>query len=67
MFSAQSDDEGSVHLSVGVSEQNIRKAVLQHVLAQEWRILHNLSESGLNVRKDKSVVRCFSFPHHLIP
>lgn len=45
--SAQSDDEGPVHLSVGVPEKNIREAALQHVLAQERRFLHNLRESVL--------------------
>jgi len=47
--SAESDDEVPVHLSVGVSEQDIREAALQHVLAQERRLLHNLSGLGLKV------------------
>lgn len=34
-ISAQGDDEGPEHLSVGISEQNIREAALQHVLAQK--------------------------------
>lgn len=47
--SAQSDDEGPVHLSVGISKQNIREAAFQHVLAQEWRLLHNLNKSVIKM------------------
>lgn len=51
--SAQSHNEGLVHLPVGISEENVREAALQHVLAQERRLLHDLSEWGL-----KGVVNC---------
>lgn len=45
-LSAHGNDEGPVHLPVGVSEQNIWEAALQQVLAQEWRFFHNLGESA---------------------
>lgn len=39
---SQSDNEGLVHVSVGVPQQDVWKAALQHVLAQVRRLFHNL-------------------------
>ena len=45
-LSSQGDNEGPVHLPVGVPDENVWEAALQHVLAQERRLLHNLDESA---------------------
>lgn len=52
--SAKSDDEGLVHLPIGVSQQDIREAALQHVLTQECRFFHNLKvrDNGLKEFRD---------------